>query len=329
MKTRILLIFSIVSAVAASLIDGCKKSDTTTPTVPNIVMETIQVSGVTDVSATCGGLIASDGGSTITARGVCWGTGTTPTVADTKTLDGAGAGSFISTMPGLTPNTTYFVRAYATNSLGTAYGSTMSFKTKYGTVTDFDGNVYHTIGIGNQLWLVENLLVTHYCNGDPINNVVDDYEWSIQTAGAWCDYYNMFSDYGRLYNFYAVADARKLCPPGWHVPTNAEWTALTTFLGGELVAGGKMKDLYNWYSPNAGATNESGFTAEPAGLRMELSGSWAFYGLNYTTSLWSSSVAAADSAISLSLNNNYADVLKYRDVKTAGESVRCIKTQAR
>ncbi len=140
------------------------------------------------------------------------------------------------------------------------------------TVTDADGNVYNTVVIGTQVWLKENLKTTKYRNGSPIPAVTDQTEWgTISTPGV-CWYENSQSNYGNtygaIYNWYAVKTGN-ICPTGWHVPTDAEWTTLVTFLGGESVAGGKMKETgtTHWNTPNTGATNESGFTALPAGYR--------------------------------------------------------------
>jgi uncharacterized protein (TIGR02145 family) len=102
------------------------------------------------------------------------------------------------------------------------------------TVTDIDGNVYHTVTIGTQLWMVENLKVTHFNNGDSIPNINNNTAWFNLTTGAYCDYDNIAANslvYGRIYNWFAVDDARKLCPVSWHVPENAEWTQLTNYLG--------------------------------------------------------------------------------------------------
>jgi uncharacterized protein (TIGR02145 family) len=141
------------------------------------------------------------------------------------------------------------------------------------TVTDIDGNIYHTVKIGTKVWMVENLKTTKYLNGDPIPNVIDNTEWENTRTGAYSDYDNSSGNstiYGRLYNYYAVVDSCQLCPTGWHVPSDEEWTILTTYLGGEDIAGGKLKakGTTYWLSPNTGATNESGFTALPGGYRI-------------------------------------------------------------
>jgi uncharacterized protein (TIGR02145 family) len=237
-------------------------------------LSTTAASSITTTSATSGGNVISDGGATVTARGVCWSTNQNPTIDNSKTSNDIGTGSFTSNLTGLTANTIYYVRAYATNSMGTAYGNQVTFKTttdvETNTVTDIDGNIYHTVTIGTQVWMVENLKTTKYRNGDPIPNVTGN-AWAALTTGAYCWYNNdaatYKATYGALYNWYAVADSRNIAPTGWHVPTDAEWTTLTTFLGGESVAGGKLKETgtNHWTSPNTGATNETGFTALPGG----------------------------------------------------------------
>jgi len=141
-----------------------------------------------------------------------------------------------------------------------------------GSVTDIDGNVYQTVKIGNQWWMMENLKVTSYRNGEAIPNVTDTTEWYNLTTGAYCYYDNDAYNttiYGRLYNWYSINDSRSIAPTGWHVPTDEEWTTVINYLGGESVAGGKLKEngTTHWTSPNNGATNESGFSALPGGYR--------------------------------------------------------------
>ena len=151
------------------------------------------------------------------------------------------------------------------------------------TVTDIDGNIYNTITIGTQVWMKENLKVTHYMNGKEIPQVTDATAWSKLTTGAYCNFNNddsKVTTYGRLYNFYAVLDSNNLCPADWRVPTNNEWLTLTDFLGGTSVAGGKMKETgtEHWLSPNTGASNSSGFTSVSAGSRNS-NGGFEYFGI--------------------------------------------------
>jgi uncharacterized protein (TIGR02145 family) len=211
-----------------------------------------------------------------------------------------------------------------------------------GPVTDIDGNVYQTVTIGTQTWMVENLRTTRYRNGDPITNVTDNAAWVLLYqnggTGAWCDYDNdptNSTKFGHLYNFYAVADARNIAPEGWHVATNAEWTTLANFLGGNTVAGGKLKEsgILNWAdpdngatwaSPNAGATNQSGFTARPGGYRDPSSGS--FLGFPTVANYWTATVHATPSYGSWYryMVNTDAVLVPNAYLKTSGFSVRCI-----
>ena len=234
---------------------------------------TTSISIITENSAQSGGNITDDGGASVTARGVCWSTSQNPTLSGSHTIDGNGTGSFTSNLTGLTPNMTYYVRAYATNSAGTAYGNEISFTTK-GLVTDIDGNVYYTVTIGSQVWMAENLKTTKHNDGTAIPLVTDPTQWGNLTTPGYCwnnnDETTYKNTYGALYNWYTV-NTGKLCPAGWHVPTDAEWTQLIDYLGGENIAGGKLKETgtTHWLSPNTGATNETGFTALPGGWRNE------------------------------------------------------------
>ena len=206
---------------------------------------------------------------------------------------------------------------------------------EYETVTDIDGNVYQTVQIGDQLWMKENLKVTHYRNGDEIPTGHNQEEWNSLTidqyngigTGAYTFYNNdtsYFNIYGNLYNWYAAMDERGICPEGWHVPSDDEYTVLTDFLGGESVAGGKMKEVgfEHWNSPNTGATNESGFTGLPAGYRYYVDGSYNYMG-NYGY-FWSSSEYYSDYAWYRLLNYSYSTVARSDSNKRTGFSVRCL-----
>jgi uncharacterized protein (TIGR02145 family) len=196
------------------------------------------------------------------------------------------------------------------------------------TVRDIDGNVYHTVTIGSQVWMVENLKTTKYRNGDPIPNVTDNTAWSNLTTGAYCNYNNNSDNattYGRLYHWYAVTDSRNIAPAGWHIPTDAEWTTLTTYLGGENVSGGKLKETgtAHWLSPNTGATNETGFTSLPGGYRSNYG---AFYDIGHIAYWWSSTESSMTTAWCRSMYYNTSNVLRSGGLKeNAGFSVRCVK----
>lgn len=305
---------------------------------------TTSVSSITTTTAISGGTISNDGGGSITARGICWGTSANPTIAlSTKTINGSGIGPFLSNINGLSMNTTYFVRAYATNSYGTFYGNNVNFYTSNPSsqsLTDIDGNNYLQVTICNQTWMQSNLNVSKYSDGTNIPFVSNVGAFDNLTTGAWCYYQNDTNHgiiYGKLYNWYAVAgiyDAasfsnpalrKKLAPTGWHIPSDNEWTTLTTCLGGENIAGGKMKETgtVHWASPNTGATNSSGFTALP-GLRIYLQdpsnptiggeGSW-----------WSSTEGLTGNAYFRAAGSGSAQIIRNLKGKVAGFSVRCVK----
>ena len=162
-------------------------------------------------------------------------------------------------------------------------------------IADIDGNLYHTVKIGNQVWLKENLKVTHYQNGDPIPNVTDPVAWGGLTTGAFCWYNNdpkIGEVYGALYNWYTTADPRGLAIKGWHVPTNKEWSDLETFLGGQMPAGPKMMEtgLAHWKTPTVPGTNSSGFTALPNGAIAvsPVTGKFVFMNLGEDAIFWTS-----------------------------------------
>lgn len=195
------------------------------------------------------------------------------------------------------------------------------------TVKDIDGNVYNTVTIGKQVWLVENLKVTHYRNGAAIPFVADHMEWSFLETAACCDYDNSSFNsetYGKLYNYYAVIDPRQICPNGWHIPTDKEWSGLTSYLGEKNNPGGKLKEETTdyWQSPNAGATNESCFTALPGGNRAS---DGAFAHIGSGGYWWSSTNSGTNNALSRFLLCNSGNLYNYSSSKGGGFSVRCIK----
>jgi len=194
---------------------------------------------------------------------------------------------------------------------------------------DIDGNIYTTVKIGTQTWMRENLKTTKYRNGDPIGTTTPDtldisnattyptpkYQWAYDGNES------NVATYGRLYTWYAATDSRGICPTGWHLPTDAEWTTLTTFLGGENIAGGKLKETgtVHWTTPNTGATNSSGFTALPGGYRT------SFGKFNHIGSMgfwWSSTEGSTSTAwlrfVDLFVSNAYS-------FKILGISVRCLR----
>ena len=362
----------IIYLIAGTILSGCKKEN-----VPTV--RTTPVSDITGVYATSGGTITDEGSSSIIIRGVCWSTDVNPTIADNKTIDGTGIGSFSSNITGLNGDVVYYIRAYATNSVGTGYGMVVSFNSfgqsptvttssvknieattailignvdannlstvvtlEYGTTTsygstvtaaqspvtgvttssvnadiaglteatiyhfrvkavnslgttygsdltfttllaDVEGNTYNTINIGTQVWMQENLRTTRYRNGDLIgttspatlditNSITPNYQWECTNV-----------TYGRFYTYYAITDSRNVCPAGWHVPTDIDWTTLTNFLTNNGYGfEGRGNDIAKSLAATSGfiadttagnvgndqaSNNSSGFTGFPSGGR--------------------------------------------------------------
>ena len=307
------------------------------PPPPGVaVLTTAAVTAITTNAATTGGNIASNGGANVTARGVCWGTTPAPTIAGNKTSDGTGNGAFTSNITGLNPGTVYYVRAYATNSAGTAYGDEKSFTTIAApvttTVTDIDGNVYETIQIGTQTWMKENLKVTKYNDGTTIPEVtvpaLTPDSWLFITYGAWCYYENNAANnasLGKLYNWHAV-NTGKLAPAGWRVPTLEDWNTLFDYLGGFIIAGGKMKTTNLWDTPNVGATNSSGFSGKPGGGRGGSNSTLGMFGgINYSGVFWTSTLKETGLAYLIALSSGSEMAGTHADPVRGGASVRCIK----
>jgi uncharacterized protein (TIGR02145 family) len=293
---------------------------------------TAAVTERTYTSAISGGNISSDGGSLVTGRGVCWSTIPSPTIEGDHTIDGTGIGSFSSSMKCLSFASTYYVRAYATNSVGTAYGDELSFTTPgtnpivfnpdlfYDSVSDIDGNCYKTIKIGTQTWMAENLNVTQCRDGTSSEAI-----WYNDDPSTYKD------SYGALYTWDAV-QLDKICPEGWHVPSNSEWTILTTFLGGESVAGGKLKETgtAHWTNPNTDSNNESGFTSLPGGVFADFpSGERGFKDIGNYGNWWSRTPKttgiipyyACSQRLAYDKSNFYGSY----EFGSSGLSIRCIK----
>ena len=307
----VLLIFSLHS---------CKKDKPTTP-----VVTTAEVTEISSTSATSGGETTNDGGAPILSKGICWSTTSDPAISNDLARETGGLGTYISHLTNLNSNTLYYVRAFATNIAGTSYGQNVSFTTSPPSVTDIDGNNYMIIQIGDQRWMNENLKTTKFNDGTDIPLVTNDNAWYYLSTPGYCWYGNSAetykSDYGALYNWFAV-NTGKLCPLGWSVPTDEDWTSLTTFLGSE--AGRKLKETgtTHWLSPND-ATNESGFTARAGGYR-HFSKLFQYFGVD---GLWWTSSQYIDLALAWSRALSNADPVIFRNTTESknGLSVRCIK----
>jgi len=316
-------------------------------------LTTEAISSFTSSSAVSGGTITDDGGGDITSRGVCWSTVTGPTIGDNKTEDGSGTGSFTSNITGLDHETEYFLRAYAENSAGIAYGNEVSFTTDQ--VKDIDGNAYTTVDIGTQVWMVENLRTTKLNDGtklkadNDIPLITDNTTWTSLSTPAYCWYENdeeTYGSYGPLYNWYAV-NTGNLCPDGWHVASKSEWDAMLQYLIdngynydgttntpiSENKLAKAMASASGWTSSvNTGTPgntdypdkiNATGFSARPGGYRSATNGS--FFDRNAHGYWWTSSSSNDDDAHCYSIFNSWDQVDYWEFGKKYGLSVRCVK----
>lgn len=293
--------------------------------LPNLTTSEVTRSDFNSVSITC--TITDDGGASIINKGLCFSTHQKPTISDSKIVNQSSLNSFTSTLSELTANSTYYARAYATNSVGTAYGNLISFNT-FGTVSDIEGNVYRTILIGTQTWMAENLKTKTLRTGYKINtttpynlNISNEVEYPAPLfQWAYGNDETKAATYGRLYTLKAAISSY-ICPTGWHVPTNTEWITLSTYLGDN--SGSKMRETgsTHWKSEIIGTTNSSGFTALPAGERYSRG---EFWGMGTWTSWWSTTQ---------NYYNNYSvSALSYNNLNTnynsnyaGGSSIRCVK----
>lgn len=342
------------------------------------------VSYVTATTATCGGTVMADGGANVTARGVCWNTLHGPTVLNGHTTDGTGAGNFSSSLTGLTAGTTYYVRAYATNNDGTAYGAEVSFTTTTSpsmtdglpcpgatTVTDHEGNVYSTVQIGDQCWMRENMRCTtspstgtsileysassysytgkkaYFVNGDSANTATYGllYNWNaaVDTFNATYGEISTNTSSGNAVTVTFSGHHRGICPAGWHLPSHAEWTQLTTYAynNGYQCSGCSGSNMM-WYvdciakalasqtgwnssgytcevGNDPSSNNATGFSAVPAGYCYV-----NYYGFGSLSQFWSATQVISGSAYCRSLGLD-AGVSSTEDYKSAGYSVRCVR----
>jgi uncharacterized protein (TIGR02145 family) len=304
-------------------------------TIPMVSTAIITVIGQT--TATGGGHVTDDGGSEVTARGVCWSTSQNPTIADSHTSDGTGTGVFVSNLTGLTPNTQYFVKAYATNSVGTAYGDEVSFTTPHQpcpgipTVT-YEDQTYNTIQIGDQCWLKENLNVGTMIDGvieQTNNSLVEKYCYNNDPAN--CSIYGGLYQWDEMMQYTSLQGTQGICPEGWHISTDGDWCIITQFIDAtvECDANGfsgtdvgiKMKSTYGWDSGGNG-TDSFAFTSLPSGF---FSNTLGFSGLGLYCYFWTSSLEYDLYAWARSFIADDGGVNRDYNIRTPGISVRCIK----
>jgi uncharacterized protein (TIGR02145 family) len=321
-------------AAFAKNVKGTSPGDTlsfTTYAAPTVDTDT--ASSVTSSAATLSATITATGGAAVSATGFKYATNsalTTPT-----DIAGSGTSSpFTGSLTGLTAATQYWAVGYATNSVGTSYGDTITFTTSAastppstpssgfvtcGDSVSYDGYMYPTVLIGSQCWFKENLRNDNYNDGTAIPGNLDDNNWIYSISAAQTVYYDdpaSLATYGRLYNWYAVNESRGLCPTGWHVPTDAEWTALETQLGGASIAGSKLKTA-TW-----GGDNSSGFSALPGGARYSSSGYFNDFG---AYGYWWSSSTSGSFAWLRYLDYGNSNVTRYSNNRGYGFSVRCLQ----
>jgi len=350
-------LFGLIEGVVNGCSVRCLKdeNDGTTPeSTTDLPSVTTKIAtSITATTATAGGIVTEDGNATVTARGICWSTSEVPTLADNVTTDGTGMGEFNSSLTGLTAATTYYVRAYATNSVGTEYGEQLSFTTlpadgrSCGTLTDYDGNTYNTVQIGEQCWMKENLRTTHYSNGAEISlgDVISD-----NTAYRYYPNNNSenVATYGYLYNWAAVmrwasastanpSGVQGICPTGWHVPSKAEWTQLTNYVKTQSAfqCGSSSDNIAKalastngWVSSTSSCTpgktpadnNATGFSAVPAGRYRG-----GYEGLGGNAIFWSASQYGVENAYYRAVGSGGTEVYDFYLFKNYGLSVRCLK----
>jgi uncharacterized protein (TIGR02145 family) len=319
LKGQTLIQQGVTSSKSASLPAG--DSDTV-----RVKLGAILNVGIT--SAKSGGSVAIKNVPEIKSVGLCWATKKIPVFPDNNLPAKLDSGNFTCVLNNLDPGTLYFVRAYAITGKDTVYSKARAFYThKPDAVADTDGNYYNSVTIGSQIWLAEDLKTTRLNDGSPIQRVLEDKAWPFIKTPAYCWYGNDSVNFsfprGKLYNWYTV-NTGKICPTGWHVPSDVEWTTLSDYLGGDSVAGGKLKTTGTifWRSLNQQATNETGFSAIPGGYR---NGTGVFLYSTIFDNWWSSDVIPHEGA-------NYWYVYHYTGLiyhemsyKMFGYSVRCLK----
>ncbi|MGF1586488.1 MAG: fibrobacter succinogenes major paralogous domain-containing protein [Bacteroidales bacterium] len=326
--------FIILCIIASALSCSCSKSETP------VLIATVEVTGITDVSARSGGIIVYGEEGGYKDKGVVWGTVADPTIENNsgRNTHTGNNSEFSSIIEGLNPGTVYYIRAYASNILGTAYGDEQSFRTYLQGVNDIDGNTYYTIGIGSQEWMGTNLKTTRYLNGDSINFISLSQEWESVTGAARTVYNSDIENervFGSLYNWYAVTDDRGICPPGWRVPGDEDWKVLERELGmstsssnrsglRDRYAGGKLKErgTARWNGPNILATDEYGFRALPGGY-IDIKGNSQTRDRN--GNWWTSTELHEINAIYRNLYHENAGIYRSGIHKNSGFSVRCMK----
>jgi len=313
---------------------GSEISFTTAPIIIGTLITYLPTS-ISRTTAISGGDITLDGGGNITQRGVCWSTTPFPEITDSHTNytnDGTGTGKFESTLTSLSPGTRYYLRAYAINIVGVAYGEQFDFHTKIG---DIQGNLYNTVTIGKQIWMTESLRTTKFNNNTAIPNITTPSGWVNLKGPGYCWYDNDIAykpSFGALYSWYTV-NSSKLCPTGWHVPSNAEFDTLEVYLGVDPAQvnvwgwrgtdqGTQLKSTTGWDNGGNG-TNSSGFDGLAGGYLF--AGNGYCFSINILTYWWTATEHDADRGWYRRLDGTHSDIYKASTSKNGGKYVRCIK----
>jgi len=291
---------------------------------------TAAITNLQPLSAVSGGNITNDGGASITERGVVYATSANPTLTNYKIVAGTGTGIFTATLSPLASQQTYYARAYATNSNGTAYGNQVQFNAaSANTVTDVEGNVYPYVTLCGKSWMATNLKTTKYKNGDPITNgyATANFDWAHTSTGAYTFPNSMTSNkdtFGLLYNLYVINDSRGVCPTGWHVPSDDEWKALE-ICEGMSAADADLDGYRGTIAPAFEVGGSSGLNMQLAGYLLPSDGTtygWGTRGYFYSSTPVTS-ISNWFRAVPDPNDGNYPGVRRLYN--SYGMSVRCIK----
>ena len=339
---KVLLIIFFLPTIA------CKEFEQFEPALSTCVVESIA-----DDNVRISAYILDDGGSPVITKGICWGASANPTIGDHVTDEGRGTGSFVSTISNLEANTSYYLRAYATNKIGVGYSKVLKILTRTEPVIDCNGNEYLTIAIGDQIWMAENLRVTNYEDGTAIKLVEMISQWeglsTPEIAYSWYDNNISYKEsFGALYTWAATMNGmvsgesnsgivQGVCPEGWHVPSDKDWEQLELYLGmspaesnltgargyniGSMLAG-NPESWIDGLLKNSSSFGFSGFSALPGGGR-RYNGTFGRMGEN--ANFWTSTEYDNTLAWGRHLYSKYSTVHRYTDIKSDGFSVRCVK----
>jgi uncharacterized protein (TIGR02145 family) len=308
--------------VAGIVLPACSKNERA------LIITTRGITGITNASASSGGIIVHGANEEILEVGIVWNTSGDPTTGKNsgRATPESGNPDYRIKMEGLEPETVYYVRAYGINNSGTFYGEEQSFKTYFEKVEDIDGNTLYTLRIGTGEWTASNINTGRYRNGDVIPDA-DRTTYNLDEG--------LGEIYGSLYSWFAISDERGLCPAGWTVPEDRHWKELEAELGmsqrsvnraglRDRYAGGKLKETgtSHWNSPNVLATDIHGFTALPGGYR-HITGSFAFLG--ESSNWWTSSGYSAIVAWYRNIYHENGGIYRGTINKSSSLSVRCVK----